>query len=60
MKVNSEVKKDNQGIEQKTLRVKLRLSKETIRELKESELRRAVGGDKWTAASKQVECCAIA
>ena len=48
---------DNNVIEQKkTLGKKLRLSKETIRELKDSDLKRIAGGGSYYTASCNVTC----
>ena len=49
---------DNIVEQKKRFGKKLRLSKETIRELKSTDLKRIAGGMPWyTAASKAAACC---
>ena len=59
MQHNEKLANDTNIVEQKKSVVKkLRLSKETIRELKEMDLQKVAGGANWhTAGSRQAVCC---
>ena len=53
---NEKLADDGVSIEQKTIGKKLRLSKETIRELKDSDLKRIAGGGSYQTASCNATC----